>query len=473
MNDFNKTRKPSSLENPRAHSLVCSFALAALMFFAAPARLPGQTSELTSISALLQEGKLTEAEQKLRAYLRVHPSSVKANTLLAELYLANGEFAKSLQAAERIPPGKRSTELLPTLAADYFGLQQPEKAGIEIQSMLQMADKQPDLIPELAEFFIAHRDFKSSEQLLTLAKTKQPTTDRFLIDLARTQAGLGQLDDAQSTLEDVLSRHPDSVEALIAAGNVAAQQLNWNASGEAFARANLLAPNRPDILYGLAHAQLLTYKQDAALGTVQSLQKLLPGDLRVTYLSSLASFGVKDWAKSKKYAEQVLAVHPEDREMHLILTDIFVNYEQDLPSAKSHANAVIQQYPEDAAALYYLGMIQKLEGDVPGAIQQLTKSVKINPRNSDAQGALGALCLQVGDFSRAVPALEQAIQLAPDDPSNHYQLALAYARAGSADKAKEQFARYQQVKLKAEADAKKSKGPTTSEVPLIGIGSRP
>jgi len=473
LNSFNKLRGFSLVESLRGHSLACTLVLAGFIAFSTPARLPGQTTELATISSLIQRGKLAEAEQKLQSYLRAHPHSAKANALLAEIYLANGEFAKSLEAAENIPPGKRSTELLPTLAADYFGLQQPEKASLEIQSMLQVADKQPDLIPELAEFFLAHRDFKSSEQLLTLAKTKQPTTARFLIALARTQAGLGQLDEAQTILEDVLARRPDSVDALIAAGNVAAQQLNWQASGEAFARANLLAPNRPDILYGLAHAQLLTYKQEAALATVRSLQQLLPGDLRVTYLSSLASFGVKDWANSRKYAEQVLAVHPEDREMHLILTDIFVNYEQNLAIAKSHANAVLKQNSEDAAALYYMGMIQRLEGDVPGAIQQLTKSVKINPRSADAQAALGAVCLQAGDFLHAVPALEQAMQLAPDDPSNHYQLALAYTRAGNLDKAREQLTMYQQMKVKADADAKNSKGPTTSAVPLMGVGSRP
>jgi len=285
---------------------------------------------------------------------------------------------------------------LPTLAADYFGLQQPEKAGVEIQAMLQVAEKQPDLIPELAEFFLAHRDFKSSEKLLSLGKEKQPATDRFLVDLAQTQAGLGQLDDAQTTLEGILARKPDSVDALVAAGKVASQQLNWQAAVEAFSRADSLAPERPDILYGLATAQLRTNSTEAALKKAQKLHELVPDDLRSTYVLALALFGAKKWEDAKHHAEQVLAAHPEDREMNLVLTDIALNDEHDLPAARTHVDVILKQNRGDSAALYYLGMIQKMEGDVNGAIQNLSKSVAGNPKSADAQGALGSLCLQAG-----------------------------------------------------------------------------
>jgi len=362
---------------------------------------------------------------------------------------------------------------LPTLAADYFGLRQPEKAGVEIQAMLQVAGKQPDLIPELSEFFLAHGDFRSSERLLSLAKDKQPATDRFLVDLAQTQAGLGQLDDAQTTLEGILARKPDSVDALVAAGKVASQQLNWEAAVEAFSRADTLAPERPDILYGLVTAQLRTSSTEAALRNAQRLHELVPDDLRSTYVLALALFGAKKWEDAKRYTEQVLAAHPEDREMNLVLTDIALNDEHNLPAARSHVNVILKQNSNDSAALYYLGMIQKMEGDVNGAIQNLSKSVAGNPKSADAQGALGSLCLQAGDLTKAIPALEQATLLAPDEAQNHYQLALAYSRTGAHDKAKAQLEVYQQMKAKEVRDAKNYKGPSTSEVPSMGIGSKP
>lgn len=423
--------------------------------------------------AYLAEGKLDSALAAYQGAAKLASHDVRANLALAKLYLGTGEFAKSIEAAGNIPPEKRTEELLPTLAADYFGLRQPEKAGVEIQAMLQVAQSHPDLVPELAEFFLAHRDFQSSQQLLSLAQSKQPSTDHLLVDLARTQAGLGQLDDAQKTLETVLGRTPESVDALVAAGNVASQQSDWAASGEAFSRANQLAPDRPDILYGLVSAQLYANQTDNALKNAKNLHKLVPDDLRSSYLLALALFGAKQRELAKPYADQVLAVHPDDREMHLILVDVALNDERNLPVARKHVDICLKQNPADPGALYYLGMILKMEGDVNAAVRSLSKSVTGNPRNADAQGALGALSLQVGDLSRAVPALEQAVLLAPEGAQNHYQLALAYSRSGAPDKAKAQLELYQQMKAKQAKEAKDLKGPSTSEVPPMGIASRP
>jgi tetratricopeptide (TPR) repeat protein len=423
--------------------------------------------------AYLAEGNLEAALAAYQGAGKLAPGEVRVNLALAKLYLAKGKFAKSIAAAGNIPAEKRTSELLPTLAADYFGLQQPEKAALEIQGMMQVAEKQPNLVPELAEFFLAHQDFKSSQELLTLARSKQPATDRFLVDLARTQAGLGQLNEAQKTLESVLERTPDSLDALAAAGQVASQQSDWAAATEAFSFAANLAPQRPDILYGLVSAQLYGNHPHDALKNAQKLYSLVPVDLRSKYLLALALFGVKNWEEAKPFAEQVLKVHPEDREMNLVLADIAFNDEHNLPVARERVNTCLKQNPKDPGALYYLGMIQKMEGDVSGAVQSLANSVEGNPRNADAQGALGALCLQSGDVLGAVRALEQAVFLAPDEAQNHYQLAVAYKRSGAPDKAKIQLEIYQQMKSKEAKEAKGLKGPTTSEVSPMGIPWRP
>lgn len=421
----------------------------------------------------LADGKLDEALTAYEGAGKIAPHDVRVNLALAKLYLAKGEFAKSIAAAGNIPAEKRTAELLPTLAADYFGLRQPEKAALEIQAMIEVVEKQPDLVPELAEFFLAHRDFQSSQQLLTLAGSKQPATDRFLVALARAQAGLGQLNEAQKTLESVLERTPDSLDALMAAGQVAAQQSDWPASAEAYSIAAKLAPERPDILYGLVSAQLRGDDSKEALKNAQKLHSLVADDLRSVYLLALALFGARNWEEAKPYAEQVLKTHPEDREMNLVLADIAFNREHNLPVARERVNACLKQDPKDPGALYYLGMIQKMEGDVAGAAQSLASSVAVNPKNADAQGALGALYLQAGDLPGAVRAFEQAVQLAPDEAQNHYQLAVAYRRSGAQDKAKAQLDIYDKIKLKEVKEAKGFKGPTTSEISPMGIPSQP
>ena len=523
----------------------CIFVCSCIALFCLPKGTPAQgpqSTELSRISSLIQQGKLDEAEQRLHAYLSKVPHSPKANDLLgivylrqerykqaeealqdaiarapglleprldlgdaylaagkpdlalaayrgagklaphdvrpnialAKLYLAAGEFAKSIEAAGNIPTQKRTAELLPTLAADYFGLGQPEKASVEIQGMLQISEKEPDLVPELAEFFLAHKDFKSAQQLLLLAQPKQPVTDRLLVDSALTDAGLGQLDEAQKKLESILARTPESLGALVAAGKVASQQLDWAAAVEAFSRAAQIAPKRPDILYGLASAQLYANQLEAARHTAGQLHALEPDDLRSTYLLALAVFGLKDWDSAKSYAEQVLAAHPDDREMNLILADIAFNNEHNFQTARKHVDICLKQNPKDPGALYYLGMIQKLGGDVGGAMQSLSLSVSGNPNNGDAQGALGSLCLQAGDLTCAISAFTQAVLLAPKEAQNHYQLALAYSRSSAPDKAKEQLQIYEQMKAQeAKEAAGTPKGPSSIQVSPMGLVAHP
>lgn len=424
-------------------------------------------------NAYLAAGKIESALAAYQSAVRIAPADARVNIAVAKLYLGKEEFARSLEAAGRIPPDQRSAELLPILAADYFGLQQPEKAGVEVRAMLEMSAKHPDLVPELAEFFIAHRDFKSSQQLLELAQGKPGATDRLRIDLALTQAGLGQLNDAQSTLEAVLERTPDSVEALTAAGQVASQQLNWSAAAEAFTRATSLAPERSDILYGLVSAQLYGNQTENAVTNAHKLYLLTSDDPRSAYLLALALFGSRKWEQARHYAEEVLQAHPEDREMHLILADVAINDDHDLAAARKHTDVCLKQNPNDPGALYYLGMAQKMGGEVNEAIQSLSKSVAENPDNAVAQAALGALSLQAGDMPGAVHALEQAVRLAPDQAQNHYELGLAYSRLGATDKARAQLDLYSQIKKKQDSEAKNLKGPSTSEIPHIGIGSRP
>jgi len=439
------------------------------------ARAPGLLEPRLDLGdAYLAEGKPDLALAAYSAAAKLAPHDVRANLALAKLYLAAGEFAKSIEAAGNIVAQKRTAELLPTLAADYFGLGQPEKASVEIQGMLQISEKEPDLIPELVEFFLAHKDFKSAQQLLILAQPKQPITDRLLVDSALTDAGVGQLDEAQKKLESILLRAPESLGALVAAGKVASQQLDWAAAAEAFSRAAKIAPNRPDILYGLASAQLYANQLEAALHDAQELHALEPDDLRSTYLLALGTFGLKDWDRAKSYAEEVLAAHPDDREMNLILADIAFNNEHNFPASRKHVDICLRQNPKDPGALYYLGMIQKLGGDVSGAMQSLSSSVSGNPNNPDAQAALGSLCLQAGDLACAVGALKQAVLLAPQEAQNHYQLALAYSRSKDPDKAKEQLQVYEQMKAQEAKDAAGAgKGPSSIQVSPMGVVTHP
>jgi tetratricopeptide (TPR) repeat protein len=412
--------------------------------------------------AYLAEGKIEAAKGAYLDALRINPQDAKANLALATLYLNMGQFTASLDAAGKIPPAKRTPDLFPILAGDYFGMQQQQKAAVEIQAMIQIAGKNPDLVPQLAELLLDHGAFRSAEEVLIAAAPRQKQTDRFLLDLARAEDGLGKREEALHTLSLVLQRSSRSLDALVLAGRVSGENSDWNQAVGFFKRAQKLAPERIDILQGLVTALLYANLPNEALESARRLQSLQPDDPRAAYYMALSLFGVHKWEDAKPYAAKVLAVHPEDREMNLTMAGIVYDL-HDLPEARKHLEICLKQNPADPGALYYLGLIEKTEGDLEGATKSLAKSVAGNPKNSDAQSALGGLCLQVGDLSCARDALEHSILLSPGESQNHYQLSLTYTRLGLTQQAHEQLLLYE--KLKAE----EQKAPATTAVsPISG-----
>ena len=370
--------------------------------------------------------------------MKLVPSDAKSNLQLAILYQGSGQYQRSLDAAGRIAPAQRTPDLLPILAADYVGLNQPEKAELEIRGMLQVAGKNPELVPQFASFLIERGAVGDADELLKTAAKLQKPTDQFQYQVARLEALHGDRAQARQTLKDILERSPDFLDALVEAGRLAGLDADWRQAAKLLGHASQLAPRRADILQGLVIAQLDSHQLAGAVRTSRKLMVLQPDDLRSFYFLALAQAGNQQWPEAKSAAERVLQEHPEDREMNLTLAAVAYNM-NDFVEARKRVDVCLSQNHSDAGALYFLGLIQKTEGDSTGAIQTLRNSVALDPKNAEAQSALGGLYLQQGDLHAAQEALEQAVRLWPEAADNHYKLALVYTRSGLPDKAKEQL----------------------------------
>lgn len=391
------------------------------------------------------EGKTEAARVAYERVIRNVSNDTESNLALAELYQKNGQFKNSLEAANRIEPAKRPLSLLPILAADYLGLSQTEKATIEIRAILQVADKNPDLVPQLAEFLLERGAVADTEQLLLLAETRQLQTDRFLLDVARVQDQKGNRKEARATLAKIIERSPENVDALVEAGRLAGIGMDWAPAAVLLGKAVQLAPRRLDILRGLAIAQLYSSQPKMALETAKLLEALQPDDPSTFYFMSLALIGTGQWNEARPYAEKMLSGEPENREANLAFAVISYNL-NDFEEAKKRVNLCLRLNKSDPGALFYLGLIQKTLGDTEDAIKTLERSLAANFKNADAQSTLGGLYLQKGDLAHAREALEQAVQLMPQEAQNHYQLGLIYMRLGQSNEAREQMMLFQRIR---------------------------
>lgn len=90
---------------------------------------------------------------------------------------------------------------------------------------------------------------------------------------------------------------------------------------------------------------------------------------------------------------------------------------------------VLEQSPENAEALYFLGIISHQSDKIDSAVDYLKKSVEHNPYNPDAHHLLGMLLQQKGQLDKAGDCYQNALHLNP-----HY--AEAYNNLGNVHKDK-------------------------------------
>ncbi len=80
------------------------------------------------------------------------------------------------------------------------------------------------------------------------------------------------------------------------------------------------------------------------------------------------------------------------------------------------------------------------------AIPYLQQAVALSPDTVKAHQQLGKAYLSLQQLDKAQPELEKAVALAPDNAPAHYVLGQLYEKRGDSAKAKQEFARYAQLK---------------------------
>jgi Tfp pilus assembly protein PilF len=75
----------------------------------------------------------------------------------------------------------------------------------------------------------------------------------------------------------------------------------------------------------------------------------------------------------------------------------------------------------------------------------MESALALNRGKAEVLSSLGQFYIQQNELSKARSTLEQAVERVPQDPQNHYQLALVYRKLGLAEKAREQMQIFQKL----------------------------
>lgn len=97
----------------------------------------------------------------------------------------------------------------------------------------------------------------------------------------------------------------------------------------------------------------------------------------------------------------------------------------DWHGAEAELKRAVHLAPDDADALYMLGLARASQGDLTNAVELTRKALKLDPVNAYVYRALAWYLMSMGRLDEAEQAIAKAIEIEPTAIYNHYMQAMA------------------------------------------------
>ncbi len=206
-------------------------------------------------------------------------------------------------------------------------------------------------------------------------------------------------------------------------------------------------PHDPDVLYVSVH----TYS-DLSTWAAQEMAAAAPNSYQAHELNAESLELQGKWDQAASEYHHILEQNPRLPGIHFRVARLLLSKPDPGPSVAEEAKRELHQEieidPNNAGAEYVLGELARQESQWSDAIAHFTRAAKLDTGFGDAYLGLGVSLLSAKQFSEAVLPLETAVKLQPRNPAAHYNLAMAYNRAGRKQDADREFAVHRQMTQK-------------------------
>jgi len=197
--------------------------------------------------------------------------------------------------------------------------------------------------------------------------------------------------------------------------------------------------NDPEVLYTATHAF-----SDLSVATSELLARDAPFSYQVHLLNAEALELQGKWDEAANEYRRIIDINPMLPGVHARVGRALLAKPQPSPEAVAEAKRNFEQEleinPRDANSEYVLGELARTDNDFPTAVRHYTRATTLDSGFAEAYLGLGMSLNSSKRFAEAIPPLEQYEKLAPESPTGHYQLALAYAGVGRRDDANREAA---------------------------------
>ncbi|MEF9978647.1 MAG: tetratricopeptide repeat protein [Thermomonas sp.] len=122
---------------------------------------------------------------------------------------------------------------------------------------------------------------------------------------------------------------------------------------------------------------------------------------------------------------QAMRLAPDKASTRIARGYLLMQRDFDWHGAEAELKRAVELAPDDADALYMLGLARASQGDLAQAVELTRKALKLDPRNAYVYRALAWYLMSMGRLDEAEQAIAKAIEIEPAAIYNHYMQAMA------------------------------------------------
>ena len=197
-------------------------------------------------------------------------------------------------------------------------------------------------------------------------------------------------------------------------------------------------PNDPDVLYVTTHA----YSDLSARASLR-LAQTAASSYQAHELNAESLEMQGKWDEAAAEYRMIFDQNAHLPGIHFRIGRLILS-KPETPTTAADARKEFEEElkidPNNAGAEYILGELSAQGQQWDEAIQHFSRAVALDAGFAEAALGLGSAYVSEGKFAEAIPPLESYVKLQPGNPAGHYQLAIAYSRAGRKEDAKREAA---------------------------------
>lgn len=419
-------------------------------------------AEFQAALAAYRTQQYKKAEADLRSLLALEPSNFEVNELAGLVFLAEEEYAladKYLAKAVKIRP--KVIEARTAFAANLFRLNRVAEAEAEFKNIVALAPDSYDANHNLGEFYLQAGNLSAGIPFLRHAQEIRPDAYNNGYDLALAYEENQQLDESRQLLRRLL-RLQDSAELHGLLGEVEEKSKNYLEAAKEYEKAARSDPTEVNLLnWG---AELLLHQTfEPAVQVFTSALTRYPQSARLQNGLGIALYGMGHFDDAAHAFFRAADLNPPDS---LPLSFLGRGYDNLSPEVREEVRNRLKSFigrdSSNAPLLYYYAMCLRRQNETQPSPEMaaqieslLRSSIAIDPTFADAHLQLGISYAEQRKYEEAIAEYQQALRITPENASTHYRLGQALAKSGNAERAKEEFARFEQLRQSAVDQANK------------------